>query len=290
MIAWSHHCSAGFTIRGEYSVPSGKPVIHFLHGNGYCGRVYWPMLQLLAADFDIFISDVQGHGDTDHGGRFHGWNRTAELCLEAWHAKSAAFGSVPKFAVGHSFGGVVSALMMGQEPASFSRAVLLDPVLFTPVMVGAVVLSDVVGLYKRNAMASKARERRRHWPNRVTAYANFHQRGMFKGWTPEALQAYVDYALKDAADGGVELKCRPSREADIFGSFPRRLWSSLEKVNVPVKVEYGEKSFPFIARSVKRWQGSKPLITSEQVPGGHCYMQEDPAAAARRIKAFLLAG
>jgi surfactin synthase thioesterase subunit len=54
-------------------------------------------------------------------------------------------------------------------------------------------------------------------------------------------------------------------------------------------VEYGEKSFPFIARSVKRWQGSKPLITSEQVPGGHCYMQEDPAAAARRIKAFLLA-
>jgi pimeloyl-ACP methyl ester carboxylesterase len=289
MIAWSHDSSAGFTLRGEHSAPSGKPVIHFLHGNGYCGRVYWPMLQLLEADFDIFISDVQGHGDTDHGGRFHGWNRTAELCLEAWHAKSQQFGSVPKFAVGHSFGGVVSALMMGQEPASFSRAVLLDPVLFTPVMVGAVVLSDVVGLYKRNAMASKARERRRHWPDRATAYANFHQRGMFKGWTPEALQAYVDYALKDAADGGVELKCRPSREADIFGSFPRRLWSSLEKVEVPVKVEYGEKSFPFIARSVKRWQGSKPLVQAEQVPGGHCYMQEDPVAAAQRIKAFLLA-
>jgi pimeloyl-ACP methyl ester carboxylesterase len=252
MIAWSHPCSAGFTLRGEHSEPSGKPVIHFLHGNGYCGRVYWPMLQLLEADFDIFISDVQGHGDTDHGGRFHGW-------------------------------------MMGQEPASFSRAVLLDPVLFTPVMVGAVVLSDVVGLYKRNAMASKARERRRHWPDRATAYANFHERGMFKGWTPEALQAYVDYALKDAADGGVELKCRPSREADIFGSFPRRLWSSLEKVNVPVKVEYGEKSFPFIARSVKRWVANNPQIQSEPVPGGHCYMQEDPLAAAQRIKAFLLA-
>ncbi len=289
MIAWSHNCSAGFTLRGEHSTPTGKPVIHFLHGNGYCGRVYWPMLQLLEADFDIFISDIQGHGDTDHGGRFHGWNRTAELCLEAWHAQSGQFGSVPKFVVGHSFGGVVSALMLAQAPTAFSRAVLLDPVFFTPVMVGAMVLSDVVGLYKRNAMASKARERRRHWPDRATAYANFRERGMFKGWAPEALQAYVDYALKPTSDGGVELKCRPSREADIFGSFPRRLWSSLDKVNVPVKVEYGEKSFPFIARSVKRWQGSKKSIHSEQVSGGHCYMQEDPLAAAQRIKGFLLA-
>lgn len=289
MIAWSHPCSAGFTLRGEHSVPSGKPVIHFLHGNGYCGRVYWPMLQLLEANFDIFISDIQGHGDTDHGGRFHGWNRTAELCLEAWHAQSAQFGSVPQFVVGHSFGGVVSALMLAQEPAGFRRAVLLDPVLFTPVMIGAMALSDVVGLYKRNALASKARGRRRQWPDRAAAYANFHERGMFKGWTAEALQAYVDYALKDAADGSVELKCRPSREADIFGSFPRRLWSSLAKVQVPVKVEYGEKSFPFITRSVQRWAGVSPLIQGEPVAGGHCYMQQDPGAAAQRIKAFLLA-
>lgn len=289
MISWSHPCSAGFTLRGEHSAPSGKPVIHFLHGNGYCGRVYWPMLQRLQADFDIFISDIQGHGDTDHGGRFHGWNRTAELCLEAWQAQSAQFGPVPQFVVGHSFGGVVSALMLAQAPSQFRRAVLLDPVLFTPVMIGAMALSDVVGLYQRNALASKARGRRREWPDRAAAYANFHERGMFKGWTAEALQAYVDYALKDTAEGGVELKCRPSREADIFGSFPRRLWSSLARVAVPVKVEYGEKSFPFIARSVQRWADLSPLIHGQPVAGGHCYMQQDPDAAAQRIKAFLLA-
>ena len=288
MIFWSHKSSVGFTLRGEHSLPSGKPVIHFLHGNGYCGRVYWPMLQALQTDFDIFISDIQGHGDTDHGGHFHGWNRTAALCLEAWHAKSGQFGEVPYFAVGHSFGGVVSALMMGREPTAFRRAVLLDPVLFTPAMIGVMVLSDVVGLYKRNTMASKARDRRQHWPDRAAAYANFYERGMFKGWVPEALQAYVDYALKDAEGGSVELKCRPSREADIFGSFPRRLWSSLAKVQTPVKVEYGEKGFPFIARAVKRWSADKPLILGERVPGGHCYMQQDPTAAAERVKAFLL--
>jgi pimeloyl-ACP methyl ester carboxylesterase len=198
MIAWSFPCSAGFTIRGEHAAPSGRPVLHFLHGNGYCGRVYWPMLSLLQADFDIVISDIQGHGDTAHGGRFHGWNRTAELALEAWHKLAPRFPDVPHYALGHSFGGVITSLMLAQEPQQFRRAMLLDPVLFTPIMIGVMALSDVVGLYQRNTMAKAARSRRRHWVSRVEAYASLQGRGMFKGWTPEALQAYVEFALKDS--------------------------------------------------------------------------------------------
>lgn len=288
MLAWYHPCSAGFTLRGEHSDPSGKPVLHFLHGNGYCGRTYWPLLQRLQADFDIVISDIQGHGDTDHGGRFHGWNRTADLALEAWNTLSGRFGPVSRFAVGHSFGGVITALMLAQAPTQFRRAVLLDPVLFTPLMIGAMALSDVVGLYRRNTLAEKARKRRRHWPDRAAAYANLHERGMFKGWVPEALHAYVDHALKDSADGGVELKCSPSREAEIFASFPRRLWTALAKVHTPVKVEYGGQSYPFVAKSVQRWSGSNAAVRAEQVPGGHCFMQQDPLGSAQRIKAFLL--
>ncbi|NVJ12128.1 alpha/beta hydrolase, partial [Myxococcus sp. AM001] len=40
LLPWSHDCSAGFTLRGWHTPPSGKPVLHFLHGNGYCRRVY----------------------------------------------------------------------------------------------------------------------------------------------------------------------------------------------------------------------------------------------------------
>ena len=83
---WSHSCSAGFTLRGWHTPPSGKPLLHFLHGNGFCGRTYEPLLRLLAADFDLWLCDVQGHGDSDHGGRFHGWNRSAELAVEAFAA------------------------------------------------------------------------------------------------------------------------------------------------------------------------------------------------------------
>ncbi|MBR0565999.1 alpha/beta hydrolase [Azoarcus sp. L1K30] len=288
--AWYHSCSAGYTLRGEHSLPSGKPVLHFLHGNGYCGRTYEPMLARLAPHFDLFLSDVQGHGDSDHGGRFHGWNRTAELCLEAWRARGQIFRNAPVFAVGHSFGGVITSLMLAKAPTQFARAVLLDPVLFPPAMIGLMALSDVVGLYSRNTLASRTRKRRHHWPDRQSAFASLQGRGMFKGWKEEALWAYVNHALRNVADGGVELKCKPAREAEIFSSYPRRLWSSLEKIRTPTLVLRGEDTYPFAIKGIERWCASNDAVSQRVMQGGHCFMQEDPAATAAAITDFLSAG
>ncbi|MHA6491842.1 alpha/beta fold hydrolase [Pseudomonas borbori] len=284
---WCHSTSAGFTLRGWHSPPSGKPLLHFLHGNGYCGRVYTPMLKLLAEDFDLWLCDAQGHGDSDHGGRFHGWNRSAELALEAFAAGREAFAEAPVYALGHSFGGVLTSLMLAQQPHLFRRAVLLDPVLFSPAMIGVMALSDVVGLSSRNSMASKARKRRQHWPDRAAAHAALHGRGMFRGWQEDAFDAYITHALKDT-EAGVELKCRPTREAEVFSSFPKRLWPSLAKVTTPTQVLYGERSYPFVAKSVARWCASNAHVQGQVVPGGHCFMQERPADSAARVTDFLL--
>lgn len=40
LIPWSHDCSEGFTLRGWRSPASGKPLLHFLHGNGFCCLAY----------------------------------------------------------------------------------------------------------------------------------------------------------------------------------------------------------------------------------------------------------
>jgi pimeloyl-ACP methyl ester carboxylesterase len=287
LLPWSHDTSAGFTLRGWHTPPSGKPLLHFLHGNGYCGRVYTPMLAALAEDFDLWLCDVQGHGDSDHGGRFHGWNRNAELAVEAFEALRAPFGEVPRFALGHSFGGVLTSLILARHPELFRRAVLLDPVLFSPAMIGVMALSDVVGLAQRTGMAKKAQKRRRKWPDRASAYAALHGRGMFRGWDEEAFAAYIEHALKDV-DGAVELKCRPSREAEIFGSYPRRLWPSLAKVTTPTEVIHGVSTYPFVARSVARWCAGNGHVRSQVVPGGHCFMQEQPRDSAGRVADFLL--
>ena len=287
LLPWSHPTSAGFTLSGWHTPPSGKPLLHFLHGNGFCGRAYEPLLTPLAEHFDLWLCDAQGHGDTEHGGRFHGWNRSAELAVEAFEAGRGMFGEVPRFALGHSFGGVLTSLILARQPQLFERAVLLDPVLFTPTMMGVMALSELVGLHRRNVMAKKSAARRRHWPDRASAFSLLQGKGIFRGWTDAALQAYVDHALKDAADGGVELKCRPSREVDIFSSFPRRLWPSLARLGTPTLLLYGRETYPFVGQSARRLSALNGAVTIAEVPGGHCFMQEHPEDTAARVLAFL---
>lgn len=290
LLPWSHPTSAGFTLSGWHTPPSGKPLLHFLHGNGFCGRTYEPMLAGLAEHFDLWLCDAQGHGDSEHGGRFHGWNRSAELAVEAFEAGRGIYGEVPRFALGHSFGGVLTSLILARQPQLFQRAVLLDPVLFSQTMMGVMALSELVGLHRRNVMAKKSASRRRHWPDRASAFALLQGKGIFRGWTDAALQAYVDHALKDSAEGGVELKCRPSREVDIFSSFPRRLWPSLAKITVPTLLLYGDKTYPFVGQSARRLAGLNAAVSIAEVPGGHCFMQEHPEDAAARVLAFLRPG
>lgn len=287
LIAWKHTVPEGFTLRGWHSPPSGRPLLHFLHGNGFCGRAYEPLLQHLAAHFDLWLSDVQGHGDSDHGGRFVGWNRSAELALQALQVQGQAFAGVPRHALGHSFGGVLTALLLGERGHGFERAVLLDPVLFTPSMLLGAAVASLTGVMRHTPLARQARARRSHWPSRSEARANLEGRGTYKGWRDDALDAYLQHALIETGDG-VRLKCQPEREADIFGSMPERLWTLLGRVRTPVHVLHAEHTFPFVTESVARWQHLNTHVQAEQVPGGHCFMQERPQACADQVIDFLL--
>jgi len=285
LIPWSHDCAAGFTLRGWRSPASGRPLLHFLHGNGFCSLAYQPLLMRLGEHFDLWLSDVQGHGDSDHGGAFRGWNRSAALAVEAFESGRGEYGEVPRMALGHSFGGVLTGLILASEPQLFSRAVLLDPVLFSRRMIGVMGAAALVGLHRRHALARKAATRRSRWPDREAALASLQGRGIFKGWSDAALQAYVEHAIGDCGEG-VVLKCRPSREVEIFSSFPARMWPSLAQIRTPTHILHGEQSYPFVAHSVRRLAAINPQVSAQQVPGGHCFMQEDPVAAAEQVLAF----
>ncbi|WP_288442336.1 alpha/beta hydrolase [uncultured Pseudomonas sp.] len=287
LIPWSFEAREGFTLRGWRSPASGKPLLHFLHGNGFCCLAYQPLLMILSDHFDLWLSDVQGHGDSDHGGDFLGWNRSAALAIEAFEAGRREYGEVARYAVGHSFGGVLTGLMLASEPGLFARAVLLDPVLFSRRMLGVMGAAAWVGLHRHHALARKAASRRSHWPNRESARVSLQGRGIFKGWSDAALEAYVEHAIGDCGEG-VVLKCRPSREVEIFSSFPSRMWAQMGSIQVPTRVLYGGQTYPFVPRSVQRLASLNPLVSALQVPGGHCFMQEDPAMAGRKVLEHLL--
>ncbi len=288
LLPWAHETNAGFTLRGWHSPPSGKPLLHFLHGNGFCTRSYEPLLEVLAADFDLWLCDLQGHGQSDHGERFVGWNRNAELALEAFEAGRERFGEVPCYACGHSFGGVLTGLILAARPSLFNRAVLLDPVFFPPGLIALRRSLGMLGLHN-NPVAKRARLRRDNWPDRAAAHAGLHNRGMFRGWDESAFAAHIAHALREHPERGVELCCRPSREAEVFMTMPQGLWRSLRRVSTATHIIYGDRSYPFVAASARRLAASSSAFTAQKTTGGHCFMLEHPRLAAQQVSQTLLA-
>ena len=288
LVPWSQKVS-GLTIRGWATPPSGKPLIHFLHGNGLCGLTYWPMLSRLRDDFDLVMTDIQGHGDSDAGERFLGWNRNADVCERLLrHRLQDHDRDQPVYGMGHSLGAVLTTLLSVREPALFDRLLLLDPVYFP-----RGILLSMVGLSLFNTvpavvpMARSARRRRASWPSRAAARDHLSHRGVYKDWEEQALRAFVDWGMTEK-DGEVHLKCPPDIEARFFGSYPKGLWRAIKQVNVTTDAIIGENTYPFVLRTVPTLPQANPAFRVTRTPGGHCFMLERSAATAELVRTTLL--
>lgn len=62
----------------------------------------------------------------------------------------------------------------------------------------------------------------------------------------------------------------------------------LARIEIPVQVLRGRDSYPFAARAIQRWAERRANVRWSEVPGGHCFMQEDPDAAAGAVRGALL--
>ena len=282
---WSFQIKSGFRIRGWRTEPSNKPLIFFLHGNGFCGLTYLPMLKELLHDFDLLIMDLPGHGDSDVGWSFKPWNGSAHCAIEVLRHFYPE--DVPVYGVGHSYGGVITALMAAKDTKLFDKCMLLDPVIFSPLMVNSMKVIEFLGLLNKTKLAKTAKNRNQHWVTKEAAFEALKGKGGFKGWRDDALKAYVDYAIGDSKYG-VSLKCPAKIESKIYGSHPRRLWDSLKRMESQCHILMANRSFPFIRQSVNQLDGLE-RYTYERIEGGHCFMQEDPDHAAGLVKKWLLA-
>lgn len=286
---WHYPTRHGFTLRGQHTQPRGLPVLHFIHGNSYSGLSYLPLWRELQHHFDIFLHDAQGHGDSDAGTHFVGWDESARLVGDAWSAIGAPlFGRVPVYGCGHSFGGILTLKLSRQHPALFNELLLLDPILFPRRMLYPMQSLRSLGLYTHNPFARRARRRRSSWPDAASAFKALHQRGMFKGWQDDALQAYVNHAMHENGDGQWQLKCPPRIEGEVFSGYVSGLWRYLERdLKVPVQVWVGERTYPFLRHAVKRWQQKSDRMKLHWIAGGHCFMQETPQRLAQQMLAAL---
>ncbi len=283
----------GPTLSGWCTRQGHQSVLFFAHGNGFCGRVYEPMHELLARQYDLLMFDLPGHGcSAPH--HFDGWNHTAEHLRQALSLCDEFIAGREVHAVGHSLGGMLSMLAASSHPGTFSSMVMLDPIMFPQPLLFFMHLLNKVGLTSVfHPFVKPTLRRRREWSSREQAFDYFHNRKIFKGWQDRSLQCYVDHALikrrheDEGSLSGVELRCDPAREARWFASLPEKLWPAVAKLDCPVSIFMGQETYPFALRAGAHAQKKNTNITFSVVPGGHCFMQEFPQQAAERVLSTL---
>ena len=229
------------------------------------------MLQPLAAEFSVTWMDAIGmdprYAPTE------GWPHLIEQLLD--EIASIA----PVYGVGHSLGGYLNFLAAAQRPELFRAIVLLDAPIIGAFRGGMLGATKRLGIVDRVTPAGATRDRRSRWPSREEAKAHFASRPLFRNFSAQCLDDYVNHGLVER-DGALHLRIDPAIEYQIYRTIPHDMMRHLSKLRVPAAFIGGADSD--VVRRV-RLAGMKPKFRMRKVPGGHLFPFERPGDAANAI-------
>lgn len=202
---------------------TSSTVLVCCHANGFCKEMWQPILERLhlmllendAAsgrneDVHALAVDLPGHGDSD----------PFELPFEMGVFGSAVLGALDEYlgqektlgtnvrvvGLGHSIGAtsLLTAEMM--QPKTFDSIIAIEPILL-----------DNLDRLESNPLHAFTLKRKARFESKDRAFQNWNGKGAFQLWQPEILRLFTEFGLKPVSNGdGVELKCHPSQEADIY--------------------------------------------------------------------------
>lgn len=278
-----------------------SPVLHLLHGNGFCGMTLLALAESLPRSWNLLVSDVPGHGRSSAAQSvFPVWSELADAVasfaagviaerMPTAKIKNTTLnnGAVNTpgdignnvYAIGHSMGGVLTTMMAARYRGLFSRIVLLDPVLFPASLIRLQHVLKFTRLWGINPLVKQARRRQAHWADRASAGRYFRSKRLYANWDERALGGYLEYGLREV-DTGVALACAPEWEARLFGSAPDGMWDCVRTLDVPVTILKANGEFGFVEPGVKRAIKINPNVRAIDFGGSHCFPMEEPERTA----------
>jgi len=255
----------------EWGGADEEPLVVFVHATGFCKEVCIPIVDDLlgrVSRLRAVAMDQRAHGDSAVPPPPFDWWDSGRDVVELVGGASRVVG------VGHSAGGAALLLAELVRPGTFQNLVLVEPIVFPP----------PYGRYPDNPMAAMARRRRRRFPSREAAFANWRPKEAFADWEERALWAYVDGGLR-TEDGHLTLKCTPESEAEFFtAATDHRAWDRLPEIDVPTHVIAGATSTTHQQPFLDQLVGRIPRAGYEIVPNaGHMVWMERPQLIADRV-------
>lgn len=205
-----------------------------------------------------------------------GWPHLVEQLVDFLENE---FSGTPIYGVGHSLGGYLNYLAAVRRPELFRGIVLLDAPLIGPFRGSLLGATKRLGIVDRVTPALAARDRRSTWRTREEAGEHFRTRKLFRNFTSECLEDYVEHALVRRS-AGLGLKIDPRIEYEIYRTIPHDMMRHLPKLAVPAAFIGGADSD--VVRRI-RLAGMRSKFSFRRVPGGHLFPFEHPREAARSI-------
>ena len=253
--------------------------IHFAHGNGFPSPCYKQLLNQLEINYDCYFIDKIGHNPafpvTEN------WHYLVDEVIDSIRKQALA----PVIGLGHSLGGVLTLLAAIEQPSLFKAVVMLDSPLLGRFKSSMVRLAKSLGVIDRVTPAYRTRGRRECWQNREQLLAYLKDKDLFKSFTKECLQDYIDYGLEKTQEGYV-LRFDRHIEYLIYRTIPHSLPEHEGKLIVPAVLIYGDKS-TVIDRLDLRYMRKHYKIASYKTRGTHMFPMEHPPEVAKQIDSLL---
>jgi pimeloyl-ACP methyl ester carboxylesterase len=260
---------------------------HLLHANGFCAGTYSPFVKHLTGDLHVMASDIRGHGGSQllSNQRIRHWNVFAED-LKTLIEKTM---SAPIIGMGHSLGAVTTYIAAATYPRLFSCLILIDPTILPRRYLWPMAIMRRFGLAAKIPLAKSARRRRKTFQGKKEALKRFASgRGIFKYWSKDFVEAYLECGLLEKDPETAVLNCDPEHEAQIFESVPLNVWTYASKISCPVLAIRGAHSGAFTVDAAERLGQLIPDFELITIPGaGHFVPMGKPVECSRVIKGFI---
>ncbi len=252
-----------------------KEIIHFAHGNGFPALCYSQMLDRLKEQFDICYIDKIGHDPLFPVSE--NWHNLVHELIASVQKQATQ----PVIAVGHSLGGILSFLAAVEQPELFKAVIMLDSPLIGRFKSSMVRLAKTLGIIDRVTPALRTMGRRVYWRDHEVLVKYLKTRDLFKSFTSECLNDYINYGL-ELRENGYYLRFDKHIEYQIYRTLPHILPDFAGKLITPSALIYGDKS-TVVDRLDVRYMKKSFNIKTFKMQGTHLFPMEHPKEVAHQI-------
>ncbi|MBA2652477.1 MAG: alpha/beta hydrolase [Tatlockia sp.] len=252
-----------------------RDLIHFAHGNGFPALCYSQLLEALHARYDYCYIDKIGHNP-----KFpvtENWHFLVDEIIDSVRTQATK----PVIAIGHSLGGVLSLLAAIEHPSLFKAVIMLDSPLLGPFKSTVVRLAKSFGFIDKITPASRTRGRREVWQNREQLLLYLKTRKLFKSFSDECLQDYIDYGMKKTKNG-YELLFDRDIEYSIYRTIPDKFSDYEGRLTLAAALIYGDKS-NVVDVLDRRNMRKNYRIPSYKIKGSHMFPMERPIEVSEQV-------